>query len=410
MPAYEWNFNDVNPPVQAYASMKIYEIEKKKTGVGDINFLKRIFQKLSINFTWWANRKDKENNYIFEGGFLGLDNIGVFDRGKLPPGSILEQADGTAWMGMFASYMLYMALEITQYDNTFEDVATKYFEHYVYIAEAYNKSGLWDENEAFFYDMLKLSDGAVIPLKVRSLVGITVLFAAFVVSDEMLSKLKNFKRGVQWFRNYRQHRGEYLAMMQWNETGNGDKLITLIYQDKLEKILKALLDEQEFLSPYGIRSVSKRHEKAYTVTIRDQTFSLKYEPGESVSRVFGGNSNWRGPIWFPMNYLIIESLKTYYNYFKDTLKVEFPTGSKNYLDLKQVADELSKRLLKIFKADEKGNRAVYGRFRDFYLQPENKGLFLFHEYFHGETGMGLGASHQTGWTGLIAVIIQETNK
>ena len=407
IPAYEWGFSDVNPPVQAWAAMRVYEIDKKRTGISDVGFLKRIFQKLSINFTWWANRKDREGNFIFEGGFLGLDNIGVLDRERLPEGYTLEQADGTAWMGMFASSMLQMALEITQYDDTFEDVATKYFEHYIFIAEAFNIRGLWDENEHFFYDVLMSPTGFAMPVKVRSLVGMTSLFTAFVVSDEMLVKLKNFKRGIQWFRNYRQHRGEYLAMMQWNAAGDGDKLITLIYQDKLEALLKALLDEQEFLSPYGIRSVSKKHEKAYEVTIAGQTFSLKYEPGESTNRIFGGNSNWRGPIWFPMNYLIIESLRAYYNYFKDTLKVELPTGSNHYLNLKEVADELNTRLLKIYKPDSNGNRAAYGRFKDFYLRPENKDLLLFHEYFHGETGMGLGASHQTGWTGLLATLLQE---
>ena len=410
LPAYEWGFSDVNPPILAWAVMKVYEIDKKRTGISDVGFLKRIFQKLSINFTWWANRKDRQGNFIFEGGFLGLDNIGVFDREILPEGYNLEQADGTAWMGMFASSMLQMALEITQYDDTFEDVATKYFEHYIFIAEAFNTRGLWDEKECFFYDVLMSPTGSAMPVKVRSLVGMTTLFTAFVVSDEMLVKLKNFKKGIQWFRNYRQHRGEYLAMMQWNAAGDGDKLITLIYQDKLEELLKALLDEQEFLSPYGIRSVSKKHENAYVVTIAGKTFSLKYEPGESTSRIFGGNSNWRGPIWFPMNYLIIESLKAYYNYFKDSLKVQFPTGSNNYLNLKEVADELSMRLLKIYQPDSTGNRPAYGRFRDFYLRPENKGLLLFHEYFHGETGMGLGASHQTGWTGLFATLLQQTGK
>jgi len=410
IPAYEWGFSDVNPPLQAWAAMRVYEIDKKRTGISDVGFLKRIFQKLSINFTWWANRKDREGNFIFEGGFLGLDNIGVFDRERLPEGYTLEQADGTAWMGMYASSMLQMALEITQYDETFEDVATKYFEHYIFIAEAFNLRGLWDEKEHFFYDVLMSPTREATPIKVRSLVGMTALFAALVVSEEMLVKLKNFKKGIQWFRNYRQHRGEYLAMMQWNAAGDGDKLITLIYQDKLEELLKPLLDEQEFLSPYGIRSVSKKHTKPYEVAIAGKIFSLQYEPGESSSRIFGGNSNWRGPIWFPMNYLIIESLKAYYNYFKDSLKVQFPTGSTNYLDLKEVADQLSMRLLNIHKLSPSGNRASYGRFSDFYLRPENKGLLLFHEYFHGETGMGLGASHQTGWTGLLATLLQQTGK
>ncbi len=408
MPAYEWNLSDVNPPVQAWAAMKIYEIDKLKTGVGDINFLKRIFQKLTINFTWWANRKDAEDNYIFEGGFLGLDNIGIFDRSSvLPVGCVLEEADGTAWMGMYSSCMLQIAIEITQYDSTFEDIATKYFEHYVFIAEAFNDNDLWDKDEQFFYDVLNLLDGKKMPIKVRSLVGITSLFAASVISDQQLEKLKHFKSGVQWFKKYRKERGEYLAMMEWKEDGTGNKLVTMMYKDKLEKLLGALLDEEEFLSPHGIRSVSKKHANGYELNIFGQSLVLQYEPGESSTRLFGGNSNWRGPIWFPMNYLIIGSLKAYYNYFGEELKVAFPTGSNRYLNLKEVAAELSGRLQNIFIADSKGIQPWRGRHAGFYERDENKNLLLFHEYFHGETGMGLGASHQTGWTGLVAALIQE---
>ena len=407
IPAYEWNFSDVNPPVQAWAAMRIYEIDKKKTGKGDIRFLKRIFQKLTINFTWWANRKDIHGSYIYEGGFLGLDNIGIFDRSKIQDGYKLEQADGTAWMGMFASNMLQIALEIAQVDDTFEDVATKYFEHYIFISEACNEKGLWDENDFFFYDVLQLPDGSSFPLKVRSLVGMTPLFAAFVLTDSMLDKLKSFKKGIQWFRKYRKHHGEYLGMVQLREDETGDKLITMIYREKLEKILESLLDENEFLSPYGIRSISKKHSEAYNINIGNQNFSLVYTPGESDTKVFGGNSNWRGPIWFPMNYLIIRSIIAYYGYFKDDLKVQFPSNSGNYINLKEVAVQLSLRLSYIFTQSENGDRVVNGRHQPFYCREENKDLFLFHEYFHGDTGMGLGASHQTGWTGLISTLIQE---
>jgi hypothetical protein len=407
IPAYEWNFSDVNPPVQAWAAMKIYEIDKKKSGVGDINFLKRIFQKLTINFTWWANRKDADDTYIFEGGFLGLDNIGIFDRSsKLPPGCNLEEADGTAWMGMYASGMLSMAIEIAQQDSSFEDIATKYFEHYVLIAEAFNNKDLWNEDEAFYYDVLNLPEGTQLPLKVRSLVGITSLFAASVITDQQLQKLKYFKNGVEWFRKYRKDKGEYLAVVEMAEGKDGNKLITMMYRNRLEKLLIALLDENEFLSPYGIRSVSKIHSKGYFLTIFGHPLTLYYEPGESSTHLFGGNSNWRGPIWFPMNYLIIESLQSYYAYFGDTLKVAFPTGSQRSLNLKEVATELSNRLQSIFQANESGIRPWHGRYGGFYSKPENKDLQLFHEYFHGETGMGIGASHQTGWTALVAALIQ----
>jgi hypothetical protein len=408
IPAYEWNFSDVNPPVQAWAVMKIYEIDKQKKGVGDIHFLKRIFQKLSINFTWWANRKDAQDTYIFEGGFLGLDNIGIFDRSsRLPVGCNLEEADGTAWMGMYASCMLRMALEIAQYDNSFEDIATKYFEHYVLIAEAFNDKDLWNEEEAFYYDVLNLPEGIKLPLKVRSLVGITSLFAASIIPDAQLEKLHFFKNGLEWFRKYRTEKGEYLALVETDKGKKGNKLVTMMYRARLEKLLRALLDENEFLSPHGIRSVSKIHSKGYSLTIFGKKLELYYEPGESSTRLFGGNSNWRGPVWFPMNFLIIEALKSYYEFFGDDLKVAFPTGANRLINLKEVANELSKRLQGLFVPDEKGNCPWYGRYADFYIRPENKELHLFHEYFHGETGMGIGASHQTGWTALVAALIQE---
>jgi Glycosyl hydrolase family 63 C-terminal domain len=411
IPAYEWSFSDVNPPVQAWAAMRVYEIDKKKTGVGDIDFLKRIFQKLTINFTWWANQKDAEENNIFEGGFLGLDNIGVLDRNTiLQKGYILEQADGTAWMGMFATYMLEMAIEIAQYDDTFQDVALKYFEQYSLIAEALNTNGLWDEEQNFFYDVLIYPEGKKVPLKVRSIVGITSIFAALYLPENILNKLEQFKHGIEWFRKFCEKRGLYLAVIQKEGKEEGDKLISLIYMEKLQKLLMALLDEEEFLSPYGIRSVSKKHADSYEIEINNQVFSLQYDPGESTTKIFGSNSNWRGPIWFPMNYLIIRSLKSYYQYFGNEFKVEFPSRSGNYMNLKEVAIQLALRLQKIFTSDQNAYRPVYGRYNDFYRRPENKDLILFYEYFHGETGIGLGASHQTGWTALIAVLIQEMNE
>jgi hypothetical protein len=411
IPAYEWSFSDVNPPVQAWAAMQVYEIDKKKRGTGDIDFLKRIFQKLSINFTWWANQKDAEENYIFEGGFLGLDNIGVIDRNTiLKKGYLLEQADGTAWMGMFATFMLEMALEIAQNDITYQDVAIKYFEQYTLIAESLNTNGLWDDEQNFFYDVLKSPDGKKVPLKVRSIVGLTSFFATLYLPENLLNKLRQFKHGINWFRKFCKERGLYEAVIQKEETDDSDKLISLIYLEKLQKLLYATLDEEEFLSPYGIRSVSKKLTSSYKIEIDKQLYSLKYEPGESTTMIFGNNSNWRGPVWFPVNYLIIRSLMVYYKYFGDELKVEFPSRSGNYLNLQQVAFQISDRLQKIFIKDQKATRPVFGRYNDFYQREENKDLILYHEYFHAETGAGLGASHQTGWTGLIAVLIQETKE
>jgi hypothetical protein len=408
IPAYEWNFSDVNPPVQAWAAMRVYDIDKKKTGKGDIDFLKRIFQKLTINFTWWANQKDAEENYVFEGGFLGLDNIGVLDRNSiLQKGCILEQADGTAWMGMFGTYMLEMAIEIAQHDNTFEDVAQKYFEQYALIAESLNTKGLWDEKQNFFYDVLKYPDGRRVPLKVRSIVGVTSLFATLFLPAKSLKKLEHVNNGINWYRNYCKERGLYVAVIEKEEKLDSDKLISLIYLEKLHKLLEAILDEEEFLSPYGIRSVSKKHTAGYHIEVDGQLLSLQYDPGESTSKIFGSNSNWRGPVWFPMNYLIIHSLNAYYQYLGNEFKVEFPSRSGNLINLREVAVQLKTRLLRIFTADQNSFRPVYGRHKDFYHKEENKDLILFHEYFHGETGMGLGASHQTGWTGLIAALIQE---
>ncbi len=408
LPAYEWNFGDVNPPVQAWAAMQVYEIDKEKTGKGDIKFLKRIFQKLNINFTWWANQKDKNHNHIFEGGFLGLDNIGVLNRSHIGEGYSLEQADGTAWMGMFATSMLQMAIEITQHDDTFQDVALKYFEQYNLIAESLNTNHLWDESESFFFDVLKKPNGKEALLQVRSIVGLTSIFAALHIPAEILLKVYKLKHGIDWYDHYSREKNLYQSVVFKNGDEKSDMLISLVHIEKLKKLLYALLDENEFLSPFGIRSVSKMHSKTYEVEIGGQLFSLHYDPGESTTKMFGGNSNWRGPIWFPMNFMIIRSLKIYHNFYGDDLKVEFPSRSGNYLNLGQVGDEISKRLQNIFIKDDHSERAVFGAYNDFYNRPENDKLVLFHEYFHGETGMGLGASHQTGWTGLIAALLQDS--
>jgi hypothetical protein len=408
IPAYEWNFSDVNPPVQAWAAMRIYEIEKTISGKGDIDFLKRIFQKLNIYFTWWTNQKDAEENYIFEGGFLGLDNIGVIDRDAIiKHGFILEQADGTAWMGMFATYMLEIALEISHHDDTYQDVALKYFEQYGLIAEALNTNGLWDEEQGFFFDVLKFPDGRRLPLKVRSTVGLTPMFAALYLPQSLLSGLKQFIRDMDWERKYSSDLGLYSIIIQKDESKTSDKLLSLFDKEKLARLLGIIFDEDEFLSPFGIRSLSKKYSEEYRVIIDGEPHTLKYAPGESDTPVFGNNSNWRGPIWFPINYLIIGSLKIYHQYFQDDFKVEFPTRSGNWMNLKEIADQLTSRLQNIFLPGPDGNRPVFGRFNEFYRKEENKNLVLFHEYFHGETGMGLGASHQTGWTGLIAALIAE---
>ena len=410
IPAYEWGFGDVNPPVHAWAALKVYEMEKKIYGKKDIDFLKRVFQKLMLNFTWWVNRKDTDGNNVFEGGFLGLDNIGVFDRNNSLPGDgQLEQADGTSWMGMYCLNMMQMALEISTEDCSFEDVATKFFEHFVYIAESINRlgpagTGSWDEEEGFFYDVLKLPGERYIPLKVRSLVGLTSLFAVSVIDKERLKNVPGYVKRLKWFRNYRKDMNKYLVVEDLKD--NNDILFSLVHKNRLERLLQALLDENEFLAPGGIRSLSKRYEQYYSVEIDGQQFGIDYQPGESTTSLFGGNSNWRGPIWMPMNYLIVQSLREYHKYYGDTLKVEFPSGSKKKLNLDQVADKISKRLIGVFQKDKNGNRPVNGGLEK-YRDQHFKDLILFHEYFHGENSRGVGASHQTGWTAVVAEIIDK---
>ncbi|MBU2527049.1 MAG: glucosidase [Bacteroidetes bacterium] len=415
LPAYEWAFGDVNPPVHAWGCLQVYRIDKKATGKGDVNFLKRVFQKLLINFTWWVNRKDHKDNNIFEGGFLGLDNIGVFDRSAaIPGGGYLEQADGTSWMAMYSLNMLDMALGIAQEDPIgFEDVATKFLEHFVYIAEALNQrsedwTGSWDEQDGFFYDVLGLPDGRFIPLKVRSLVGLSTLFATLVVDNARLENLPDFRRRLHWFRKYHSKNGKHLVMDQFNE--EGDMLLSLVPKDRLERILKALLSKEEFYSPYGIRAVSKVHETPYVVNINGEDFGLAYEPAESTTSLFGGNSNWRGPIWMPMNYLLIQSLREFDKFYSNEIGVACPADASNLCCLSEVADDISDNLIKMFEQDQKGSRRIHALHDIYEKDPYFKELVLFYEYFHGDNGRGVGAAHQTGWTGLVAELIQNKIK
>lgn len=413
IPAYEWAFGDVNPPVHAWSCLQVYKIEKEKTGVGDITFLKKAFHKLSLNFTWWVNRKDAAGKNVFEGGFLGLDNIGVFDRSAaIPGGGHLEQADGTAWMGMYCLNMLEMALELDQYDDAYEEMATKFFEHFVYIAESLNRighdwTGAWDEQEGFFYDVLALPNNKYVPLKVRSLVGLSTMFAVLPLNVSKLKNAEDFIRRLKWFTNYRDKLTDYQVV---EDVDDQHILLSLIPQDRLHRLLQAMLDESEFLGSGGIRSISKRHEHGYHVEIEGESFGLSYEPGESTTGLFGGNSNWRGPIWMPMNYLLVQSLRKFYTHYGDDFQVECPTGSGNFMNLNEVADELSKRLVSNFQQKEDGSRPIHALDPIYQTDPHFKDLVLFYEYFHGDTGRGVGASHQTGWTGVVAELIDQIYK
>lgn len=407
--AYEWNFSDVNPPVHAWAAMKVYTLEKRDTGKGDIRFLKRIFHKLLLNFTWWVNRKDAEGRNIFQGGFLGLDNIGAFDRsGVLPDRGHIEQADGTSWMAMYALNLMDMALEIAREDPAYEDTASKFFEHFVHIAESLNQfgeHGLWHEEDGFYYDALHFPGGSVRPLRVRSLVGLTSLFAVSVIDKDVFNRMKGFKKRLLWFRNNRLNLNKYMAIEEIHE--DRDILLSLVPKARLIRILQKMLDENEFLSPGGIRSISRYHrDTPFIMKMNNKEYRIDYEPGESTSGLYGGNSNWRGPVWLPTNYLFIESLKNYYRYYGDSLIVEFPSGSGNRVDLWEAARQLSQRISSIFLSDKNGRRPVYADDETYMKDSHFRDLVLFHEYFHGETGKGLGASHQTGWTGLIAEMIE----
>jgi hypothetical protein len=407
LPSYEWNFSDVNPPVQAWAAMQVYHIEKKQTGKGDINFLKKVFQKLLINFTWWINRKDINGNNIFEGGFLGLDNIGVFNRSFHFPGEMqLEQADGTSWMGTYALDMMDMAVEIAMEDRSFEDTATKFFEHFILIAESLNEHGLWNEEDRFFYDVLCVTGADPIPLKIQSVVGITSLYAVSTISKQVMDTLTDFKKRTTWFENFRKNSNRFWPNEE--RSNDGEILLSLVPKDRLIDLLRRLLDESEFLSDGGIRALSKYHqEHPYSVTVEDNVYSISYDPGDATSDMFGGNSNWRGPVWMPINFLIIQSIRKYGEFYGDELKIEYPAGSGAEMNLCHVADALTKRVISLFERDAEGNRRLNGDYNWFYKQPGNENLVLFFEYFHGDNGRGFGASHQTGWTALVAELISE---
>ncbi|MGH7806723.1 MAG: MGH1-like glycoside hydrolase domain-containing protein [Thermodesulfobacteriota bacterium] len=413
IPAYEWAFGDVNPPVHAWAAWRIYNIERKMYSREDRLFLERVFQKLLLNFTWWVNRKDSRGRNVFEGGFLGLDNVGVFDRSAgLPTGGHIEQADGTSWMAMYSLNMLAIALELAKEKRAYEDIASKFFEHFLYIADAMNKiggehEGLWDEEDGFYYDALHLPNGRHLPLKVRSIVGLIPLFAIETLESETLGLLPDFKSRLEWFIENRPDLGQNIACMRTPGVGER-RLLSIVQQDKLRRILQKMLDESEFLGPYGIRALSKFHEKnPYIFHIDGREYRVDYEPAESSSGLFGGNSNWRGPVWFPLNFLLIESLQKFHYYLGDNFRVECPTGSGKEMTLWEVATELSHRLMRIFLRDSSGRRPVYGGTEKFQTDPHWRDFILFHEYFHGDNGAGIGAGHQTGWTGLVAKLIQQ---
>jgi hypothetical protein len=410
IPAYEWKFEDVNPPVHAWAAWRIYKIEEKNTGFADHGFLERIFHKLLINFTWWVNRKDTEGNNVFEGGFLGLDNIGVFDRSaKLPTGGHLEQSDATSWMGMYCLNMMVIALELAKTDKAYEDVASKFLEHFVYISHAMNHIGgeeLWDETDGFYYDVLHLPNGQRFPMRVRSMVSLIPLFAVESLEPELLDQHEGFHERMQWFIDKVPELGQYIAG-QRKRTGLR-RFFSLVNSERLKRVLKVMLDETEFLSPYGIRSLSKYHEsRPYVLNVEGQSHRVDYEPAESRSGLFGGNSNWRGPVWFPVNFLLIESLQKYHHYLGDDFKVECPTGSGQFMNLWEVSIELSRRLTKLFLLDAEGKRPVNGASAKFQEDEHWRDYVQFFEYFHGDNGTGLGANHQTGWTGLVAKLIQQ---
>lgn len=416
LPAYEWSFGDVNPPVHAWAAWRVYKIEQNQFGRSDRSFLEGLFHKLLINFTWWVNKKDEEGRNVFQGGFLGLDNISVFDRSApLPMGGHLDQSDGTAWMGFYCLIMLKIALELAESEPVYQDTASKFFEHFLRIANAMTGRfrhglSLWDEEDGFFYDAFHIPDGRIFPLKVRSLVGLMPLLAVETLEQDLLERMPVFHRRLDWFFHNRSYLRDEGSMACVKATGKRSRrLLSVITRDRLVRILKRMLDEDEFLSPYGIRSLSKFHrQKPYTIHVEDQTHTISYQPAESESGLFGGNSNWRGPVWFPINFLLIESLQKFHHYFGESLKVEHPTGSGRELTLGEVATDLSRRLISLFLRNEEQKRPIFGGQRVFQEDPHWRDLILFHEYFHGDNGAGLGASHQTGWTGLVAKLIQQS--
>ena len=409
LPAYEWNFSDVNPPVHAWAAWRVYKIDEHRNGKPDRLFLERVFHKLLLNFTWWVNREDSEGHNVFQGGFLGLDNIGVFDRSAtLPGGGHLEQSDGTAWMGMFCLELLRIALELAREDRAYEDIASKFFEHFLYIAAALNDLGgsgigLWDEGDEFFYDAIHLPGGAVQPLRVRSLVGLIPLLAVQTVEPSVLERVPEFRSRLEWFL---EHRPELASLVsRWMQPGMHQRhLLALVRGHRMKRLLRRMLDPAEFLSDFGVRSLSRYHrDHPFVWGMGGEQRVVRYDPAESTSGVFGGNSNWRGPIWFPINYLLIESLEKFHHYYGPEFRVECPTGSGQLMSLQQVADEIARRLTRIFLVDEQGRRPVFGS--DQRAQGRWRDDLLFYEYFDGDTGRGLGASHQTGWTALVANLL-----
>lgn len=413
LPAYEWDFNDANPPVHAMVTWKIYQQDKTANGKGDTYFLERIFHKLMLNFTWWVNRKDQSGNNIFEGGFLGLDNIGVFDRNaRLPMGEHLEQADGTSWMAIYSLNLLRIAAELAETNKAYNDIASKFFEHFIYIAGAIsnigeNNEGLWDDTDGFFYDQLRLPDNGTQKMRVRSVVGLIPLIAAEILNEDDITNNPIFSNRLKWFA---ENRPDLAALVsRWNETKTpGFHLVSLLRGYRMKSLLKYLLDENEFLSEYGIRSVSRYHlNNPYQVSVDGMQFSIKYTPAESDSGLFGGNSNWRGPIWMPINYLLIESIYKFYKFYGDDFKIECPTGSGNFMTLEGVANELHQRLSRLFLRDARGRRAIFGNYDKLQTDPNFKDYIQFYEYFDGDNGRGMGASHQTGWTGLVAVSLRQ---
>jgi hypothetical protein len=409
LPAYEWDFGDTNPPVHAWAAMTIWRIDRRlreAQGLGpDNDFLERIFHKLIINFTWWVNREDLEGNNVFEGGFLGLDNIGLFDRSR-PPSStgVLEQSDGTAWMATYCLSLLEMALRLADMDPNYEDVAIKFYEHYCYIAAAMHK-GLWDPDDGFFYDVIRFPDGSSTPVKVRSMVGVVPVLAVTTLHPALAAKLPEFMERARWFEENRPVLAAWTAHTR--VPGMSDRrLMSIVGEEGLERILRRVLDPEEMLSPYGVRSLSRYHlEHPFSLDIDGHSWSVDYEPAESTTGLFGGNSNWRGPVWFPLNVMLIEALYRYSRYFDDDLKVEHPVGSGHMATLSEVADDLSRRLVSLFLAGPDGHRPAHGQNLLLQEGARWKDLVWFHEYFHGDTGAGLGASHQTGWTGLVVHLI-----
>jgi hypothetical protein len=413
LPAYEWAFGDVNPPVHAWAAMRVFETDRNRSGTGDLAFLERVFHKLLLNFTWWVNRKDPEDLNIFEGGFLGLDNIGVFDRSQpLPTGGYIEQSDGTAWMAMFCLNMLRIAIELSQRNPVYEGMAIKFLEHFLYIARAMTDMGkrgigLWDDVDNFFYDVLSMPSGHKIPMRLRSMVGLIPLFAVGVIEQEVIDKLPELWGNIE---RYRHQRPDLVALVsRWHEEGlKGRRLFALARVFRMTRILRRLLDETEFLSPYGVRALSRSYlDNPYDFEYHGAHYRVAYLPGESDSGLFGGNSNWRGPVWMPVNYLLVENLRRFHQYYGDELKIECPTGSGVMLTLDEIANELCRRLIKIFLRGPDGRRPVFGGYEKFQTDPNFRDYIFFHEYFHGDNGRGCGASHQTGWTGLIANLIDQ---